>query len=406
MKTISLLLATCVVVSVANAADVTGSWKSEFDTQIGPQKYTFTLKQDGDKVTGRAVAEVADQKRDVELKEVKLAGDTITFFETFTFQGNEIRIDYKGKVAGDEIKLTRKVGDFATEEVVAKRGKDASATAKSPAPATGRSRRGGGPIVLGPDDKAAFPAAPAGFDSRRESIPNGKVETVEYDSKTVGNKRKMLIYTPPGYSTKTTYPVLYLLHGIGGDETEWHKKGAPDVILDKLYTDQKLVPMIVVMPNGRAQPNDRAEGDVFRQAPAFAKFEQDLLKDVIPFVDSHYPTKADRENRALAGLSMGGGQSLDFGLGNLDTFAWVGGFSSAPNTKPPADLVPDPEAAKKLKLLWVSCGDQDGLIGISQGVHKYLKEKNVAHIWHVDSGGHTFPVWKNDLYLFSQRLFR
>jgi enterochelin esterase-like enzyme len=145
---------------------------------------------------------------------------------------------------------------------------------------------------------------------------------------------------------------------------------------------------------------------VFRTAPAFAKFEQDLLKDVIPFVESHYPTKPGRENRALAGLSMGGGQSLNFGLGHLDTFAWIGGFSSAPNTKPPADLVPDAEAAKKLKLLWISCGDQDGLIGISQGVHKYLKEKNVPHTWHVDSGAHAFPVWKNDLYLFSQLLFR
>jgi hypothetical protein len=86
--------------------------------------------------------------------------------------------------------------------------------------------------------------------------------------------------------------------------------------------------------------------------------------------------------------------------------AWIGGISSAPNTKPPADLVPDPDAVKKLKLLWISCGDQDGLIGISQGVHKYLKHKSVPHVWHVDSGAHSFPVWKNDLYLFSQLLFR
>ncbi len=104
---------------------------------------------------------------------------------------------------------------------------------------------------------------------------------------------------------------------------------------------------------------------------------------------------------------MGGGQSLNFGLGNLDTFAWVGGFSSAPNTKLPEQLVPDPEAAKqKSKLLWISCGDKDGLISISQELHAYLKEKNVPHIWHVDYGGHDFSVWKNDLYLFSQRIFR
>jgi enterochelin esterase-like enzyme len=278
--------------------------------------------------------------------------------------------------------------------------------AQTPAAAPGSGRRGGGPIVLGPDDKAAFPAALAGFDARRENIARGKLEMIEYDSKTVGNKRKTLIYTPPGYSTDARYPVLYLLHGIGGDEREWQKNGAPEVILDNLYADNKLVPMIVVLPNGRAQPNDRAEGNVFASAPAFAKFEQDLLNDLIPFVESKYAAKTNRQDRALAGLSMGGGQSLNFGLGHLDTFAWIGGFSSAPNTKPPAQLVPDAEAAKKLKLLWVSCGDKDGLIHISQGVRAYLKEKQVPHIWHVSSGPHNFTVWKNDLYLFSQLLFR
>lgn len=262
------------------------------------------------------------------------------------------------------------------------------------------------PIVLGPDDKAAFPAAPEGFDKPREGIPHGKIETVEYDSKSVGTKRKMLIYTPPGYDKDKKYPVLYLLHGIGGTEREWADNGAPDAILDNLYADRKLVPMIVVMPNGRAQANDRAEGNVFATAPAFGEFDKDLLGSVIPYVDAHYPTLSDREHRALAGLSMGGGQSLDFGLAHTETFAWVGGFSSAPNTFPPEKLVTDPEKAKTLRLLWVSCGDKDGLIGISQNVHRYLKEKGVPHLWHVDSGAHTWPVWKNDLYLFSQRIFR
>jgi len=262
-------------------------------------------------------------------------------------------------------------------------------------------------IVLGPDDKAAFDQAPEGFDKRREDIPRGKIQTIEYDSQTVGNKRKVLIYTPPGYSADTKYPVLYLLHGIGGDEMEWKRGAAPEVILDNLYADKKLTPMIVVMPNGRAQPNDRAEGDVFLHAPAFAKFEQDLLKDLIPFVESKYPVKPNREDRALAGLSMGGGQSLNFGLGNLDTFAWVGGFSSAPNTKPSEQLVPNPEkATRRLKLLWISCGDKDGLIAISQRLHAYLKDKNVPHVWHVEPGGHDFGVWKNDLYLFTQQIFR
>ena len=265
----------------------------------------------------------------------------------------------------------------------------------------------GGPIVLNPDDVQAYPEPPAGIDVNRAGVPHGKLEMVEYDSKSVGTQRKMQVYTPPGYSPKKKYPVLYLLHGIGGDETEWQRFAKPDQLLDNLLADGKAVPMILVMPNGRAQKNDRPEGNVFASAPAFAAFEQDLLKDVIPAIESRYSVKADREGRAIAGLSMGGGQSLNFGLAHLDTFAWVGGFSSAPNTKPPAQLLPDPAAAKeKLKLLWLSCGNKDGLIRISQGVHGYLKEKNVPHVWNVDGHGHDATHWKNNLYYFLQRVFR
>ena len=152
----------------------------------------------------------------------------------------------------------------------------------------------------------------------------------------------MNVYTPPGYSADEKYPVLYLLHGIGGDETEWQRFCKPDVILDNLIADGKAVPMIIVMPNGRAQKNDRAEGNVFASAPAFETFEEDLLDDVIPAIESRYSVIADREHRALAGLSMGGGQSLNFGLAHLDTFAWVGGFSSAPNTSRPPSSSPIP----------------------------------------------------------------
>lgn len=271
----------------------------------------------------------------------------------------------------------------------------------------GSPRRGGGPIVLNADDVAAFPDPPAGIDKKRDDVPHGKLEMVSYESKSVGTTRKMQVYTPPGYSKEKKYPVLYLLHGIGGDETEWQRFAHPNFLLDNLLADGKAVPMIVVMPNGRAQKNDRATGDVFRSAPAFAAFEKDLLEDVIPYIESHYSVQADREHRALAGLSMGGGQSLNFGLGNLDTFAWVGGFSSAPNTKRPAELVPDPAKAKeKLKLLWVACGNKDGLIRISQGVHAYLKEKGVPHVWHVDGNAHDPTEWRNNLWLFAQRIFR
>src|SRR5919201_275435 len=229
------------------------------------------------------------------------------------------------------------------------------------------------PAVAQKDDKAEqFPAPPEGYDKKRDGIDRGKLDSVEYDSTTVGVKRKARVYTPPGYSKDMKYPVLYLLHGIGGDENEWPRGGAANVILDNLYADTKAVPMIVVMPNGRASKDVTARSGFGQQGPAFAAFEKELLTDLIPFVEKTYSVKADRESRALAGLSMGGGQALNFGLNNLDTFAWVGGFSSAPNTRPAAELLPDPaEAAKKLRLLYVACGDKDGLMRTSEGVHKY-----------------------------------
>lgn len=302
------------------------------------------------------------------------------------------------------------------------------------------------------DVERAFPLAPDGFDVRGAGVTAGKVERVEYDSSVVEGKRPAMIYTPPGYSTDREYPVLYLLHGIGGNETHWTTPGLADAILDNLIAQGKAEPMIVVMPHGRASnepemlfgggnrgaapgqgaggaaPGARAggappaAGGAPRQggAPgggrggamgvefeAYAAFERELIDDLIPFIEANYSVIDDREHRALAGLSMGGGQSLNFGLGNLDVFAYVGGFSSAPNTEPPAELVPDPaRASAMLELLWVSCGDEDGLFNISEGVHNYLAENDVPHIWQIDVGAHTFPVWKNDLYHFASLIFK
>jgi enterochelin esterase-like enzyme len=251
--------------------------------------------------------------------------------------------------------------------------------------------------------------APQGFDAIRSGIPHGKIDTVSYTSKTVSATRRALVYTPPSFFKGGRYPVLYLLHGIGGDEKEWLKNGQPQVILDNLYAENKIEPMIVVLPNGRAMKDDRAAGNIMSpdKVQAFTTFEKDLLTDLIPFIENEYPVKKDRESRAIAGLSMGGGQSLNFGLGNLDKFAWVGGFSSAPNTKSPEMLVPNPEEArKKLKVLWISCGDNDNLMSFSKRTHDYLQANDVPHIFYVEPGVHDFNVWKNDLYMFSQLLFR
>ncbi|WP_434981325.1 alpha/beta hydrolase-fold protein [Daejeonia sp. YH14] len=250
--------------------------------------------------------------------------------------------------------------------------------------------------------------APEGFDKLQNNIPHGKIDSISYPSKTVGVDRKALIYLPPNYSKSKKYPVLYLLHGIGGDEKEWYKNGTPQIILDNLYAQGKIEPMIVVLPNGRAMKDDRASGNIMAQdkVEAFATFEKDLLNDLIPYVEKHFSVKKDRENRALAGLSMGGGQTQNFAFGNTDKFAWLGAFSSAPNTKEPKELLPHPQDAKKFKLIFLSCGDQDGLMPYSKRTSNYLGENRIPHIFYVEPGGHDFKVWKNDLYIFSQLIFK
>jgi enterochelin esterase-like enzyme len=423
----------------ALAQDVAGTWKAEFDTQRGLQKYTFVLKRDGKTLTGKASVELDGQKREVDLKEGKIDGDTMSFVETIEIQDRELKITYTGKVSADGIKFTRQVGDFGSSEAVAKRedakseAQDNAAKAKSdsaqPAGEAGRrgeGRRGGrggrggfgGPVVLGPDDKPAFPNPPEGFDKPRDSVAKGELKRIDYDSKTVGVKRWMQVYTPPGYSKDKKYPQLYVLHGIGGNEREeWVRGGVANVILDNLIADKKIEPLVVVFPNGNATADPDAGGrggfGGGRGGPGGGfggwgkPFENELLKDIIPYIESHYSVVADREHRAVTGLSMGGGQALNIGLSNLDTFAWVGGFSSAPNTSPPDQLVADPEKAKEqLKLLYVSCGNKDGLMRVSQGVHTYLKEKNVPHIWHVDEHAHDFQHWRKGLYNFAQLIFK
>jgi len=251
--------------------------------------------------------------------------------------------------------------------------------------------------------------APKGFDVEQADIAKGKIDTIHYNSTTVGNTRDALVYTPPGYTQEMKYPVLYLLHGIGGDEKEWLNGASPQIILDNLYAEGKLQPMLVVMPNGRAMTDDRPVGNIFStdKIEAFSRFEDDLLKDLIPFVEKNYTVLSAPKNRAIAGLSMGGGQSLNFGLGNLDTFGWVGAFSAAPNTKSPEELLPNPEIAKEnLELLFISCGDDDNLLNISKRTHDYLFKKEVPHIYYLEPGHHDFKVWKNGLYMFSQFLFK
>lgn len=251
--------------------------------------------------------------------------------------------------------------------------------------------------------------APQGYDAYRQNIPHGNVQQISYYSTTVGKSRNAMVYTPPGYTPSKTYNVLYLLHGIGGDQYEWLNGMNPKNILDNLYSENKLEPMIVVFPNGRAMWDDRPVGDIYAadKVAAFEKFEFDLINDLIPYIDSHFPVYTDRQHRALAGLSMGGGQTLNFGLTHLDKFSYIGAFSSAPNTKSASQLITNPsQTASQLKLLWLSCGASDGLLWVSQNFHNSLNSMNVPHMWYLDVGGHEGKVWSSGLYQFSQRIFK
>ncbi|ETT54608.1 MULTISPECIES: alpha/beta hydrolase-fold protein [unclassified Paenibacillus] len=251
--------------------------------------------------------------------------------------------------------------------------------------------------------------APQGYDGYRNNIPHGNVQQISYYSTTVGKSRNAMVYTPPGYTPSKTYNVLYLLHGIGGDQNEWLNGMNPRNILDNLYSQNKLEPMIVVFPNGRAMADDRPIGDIYAadKVAAFERFEFDLINDLIPYVDSHFPVYKNKQNRALAGLSMGGGQTLNFGLKHLDKFSWIGAFSSAPNTKSASQLITNPaQTASQLKLLWISCGASDGLLYVSQNFHNSLTSMNVPHLWYLDVGGHEGKVWSSGLYQFSQRIFK
>jgi len=269
----------------------------------------------------------------------------------------------------------------------------------------------GRPIVLAPDDVRAYPVPPRGFDDPRAGVAPGRIEDLDYRSGVTGTHRHARVLLPAGYQPGRRYPVLYLLHGIAGNQDEWRGYVRAPAILDNLQASGRVLPMIVVMPNGRALPDDAPPppDKVFTPANAagFESFERDLLDFLIPAVDSTYPTLADREHRAIAGLSMGGGQALNFGLAHLDHFAWVGGFSPAPNTRSIGELVPDPSGARRgLRLLYLSCGNRDGLISVSQDVHRGLVQRAVPHIWNVDDHGHDRDSWAENLHDFAQLLFR
>ncbi len=235
-----------------------------------------------------------------------------------------------------------------------------------------------------------------------QAVPHGKVTMHWYASKSLGRRRALQVYTPPGYDADATarFPTLYLLHGSGDNEATWVAHGRAHWILDNLIAQRKAKPMIVVMLDGHAAaPAPGAE----RNANT-AAFARDLLEDAMPLVVASYRTREEAASRAIVGLSMGGGQALTIGLGHPDRFAWVGGMSSAVGNGP--SLLEDPAALNRgLKLLWFACGKDDTLVKANRDFDTALTEKKVRHEFVVTEGNHSWPVWRRYLADFAPKLF-
>ncbi|TYQ15315.1 UNVERIFIED_CONTAM: endo-1,4-beta-xylanase [Acetivibrio alkalicellulosi] len=237
---------------------------------------------------------------------------------------------------------------------------------------------------------------PAGYDQVRNNVPRGQVSYITYQSRATNSQRRARIYLPPGYSTSNKYSVMYLLHGIGGNEDEWFNHGAPNVILDNLIASGEIQPFILVLPNGNAA----AQG-----VDGWENFTRDLLESLIPHIESNYSVHTDPKHRAIAGLSQGGAQSLNIGLPNADMFHYVGGFSSSPITKQNNQLFPDggTKVRQNLKVLFLSCGTSDNLIFSNNRVRDYCRTNNIPHTeWLLQGYGHDWTVWKPSLWNFAR----
>jgi enterochelin esterase family protein len=257
--------------------------------------------------------------------------------------------------------------------------------------------------------------SPAFYDSR--PVPHGEVRMVDYESKTFGLTRTVWIYTPPNYDKNTTkYPVLYLLHGNGEAFNGWVMNGRAHVILDNLIADRKALPMIVVMPQGHALqapnvgPLVRIEGENTMFSP---RLPMDLLDEVVPLVERNYRVIADAENRAIAGLSMGGGQALSIGLTHPELFHYVLGFSAAIGgqyiniDQTVQSVLANPAAANaKFRLLWISVGRQDFLFRPNEQLAKVLADGGVKSTYRETEGAHVWSVWRNNLNEAAPLLFR
>jgi enterochelin esterase-like enzyme len=270
------------------------------------------------------------------------------------------------------------------------------------------------PNLLSQESEVHVPGPPS-LPWETADVPHGIVHHHFYRSDVVGDQRDYYVYTPPGYDPrgKETYPVLYLLHGFSDDASGWTAVGRANIILDNLIAQGKAKPMLVVMPLGYGAPEILSQGfgGFDRQQlrnKNFSKFAEALLTEVVPQVEQTYRVSKDRESRAITGLSMGGAESLLTGLNHLDQFAWVGAFSSGGMPEDFDKAFPglDAKSASKLRLLWIACGTDDGLIKINRELRGWLKAKGIKETEIETPGAHTWMVWRRNLAEFAGLLFQ
>jgi enterochelin esterase family protein len=272
------------------------------------------------------------------------------------------------------------------------------------------------PNLLGPQSMVHVPGPPT-LPWEINSLPHGTIHHHFYRSGVVGDERDFYVYTPPGYDPRAgkRYPTLYLLHGYSDDASGWTAVGRAQVILDNLIAQGKARPMLVVMPLGYGAPEIVSGNGGGRREPGigqrnFDKFTQALLTEVIPEVEKSYRVIRDRSARAITGLSMGGGESLTTGLNHLDTFAWIGSFSGAVimagNDYPALFPKLDSSSGGRIRLLWIACGTDDGLLAPNRSFEEWLKTKQVPYTQIETPGAHTWMVWRRNLANFVPLLFQ
>jgi enterochelin esterase-like enzyme len=270
------------------------------------------------------------------------------------------------------------------------------------------------PNLITPENALHVPG-PASLAWELNDVPHGIVHHHLYQSAVAGDERDYYVYTPPGYdpAAKKTYPVLYLLHGFSDDASAWTAVGHANVIFDNLIATGKVKPMIVVMPLGYGTMEVVRAGWGARNHPELRdknlkNFQVALRTEVMPGVEKEYKTSSSRDSRAIAGLSMGGTESLLTGLNNLDQFAWIGAFSSGgiPDNLEKAFPGLDARANQRISLLWIACGREDRLITANRKFREWLKTKAIEHADIETPGEHTWMVWRRNLAEFAALLFR